>query len=188
MTSKMTIKLTNLLASLFPNWGRRQAERKNRDREMVNAENILSQLQNGPSGRAGEILASDGDLQVRLQLADWDRLGCLVEKLEMKCTNGHLLRLDPVRIEKEMTYLGEPLRIIELEKYFGKAILRSFPPRMENGTVSFFEMVLNDAEGLSLTRLTYDRSLGKRSPIPVPFTRETLERLLRDLVYLVPEN
>lgn len=184
----MPIKLTNLLSSLFPNWGRRQAEGKNRDREMVNAEHIINQLQKGPTGQTGEILAVDGDLQVRVQMADWDRLGCLLEKLEMKCTNGHSLKLDPVRIEKEMTYLGEPLRIIELEKYFGKAILRSFPPRMENGTVSFFEMVLNDAEGLSLTRLAYDRSLGKRSPIPVPFTRETLERLLRDLVYLVPEN
>ncbi len=152
---------------------------------MVNAEHIINQLQKGPTGQTGEILAVDGDLQVRMQMADWDRLGCRLEKLEMKCTNGHPLKLDLVRIEKEMTYLGEPLRIIELEKYFGKAILRSFPPRMENGTVSFFEMVLNDAEGLSLTRLAYDRSIGKRSPIPVPFTRETLERLLRDLVYLV---
>ena len=152
---------------------------------MGNAERIIKQLQNGPSGQAGEILAVDGDLQVRLQLADWDRLGCLVEKLEMKWTNGHPLKLDPARIEKEMTYLGEPLRIIELEKYFGKAILRSFPPRTENGTVSFFEMVLSDAEGLSLTRLAYDRGLERRSLVPAPFTRETLERLLSDLVYLV---
>ncbi len=155
---------------------------------MANVEHIIHQLQKGPTGQTGEILAVDGDLQVRVQLADWDRLGCLLEKLEMKCTNGRSFKLDPVRIEKEMTYLGEPLRIIELEKYFGKAILRSFPPRMENGTVSFFEVVLNDAEGLSLTRLAYDRSVGKRSTIPIPFTQDTLERLLADLVYLISEN
>ncbi len=155
---------------------------------MVNLEHIIDQLHKGPSGQAGEVLAVDGGLQVRVKLADWDRLGCLLEKLEMKCTNGHPLEMDPVRIEKEVTYLGEPLRIVELEKYYGKAILRSYPPRMENGTVSFFEMVLDASEGLSMTRLAYDRSLGKRSTIPAPFTRDTLERLLRDLVYLVPEN
>lgn len=155
---------------------------------MASAEHIIEQLQNGPSGQAEEILAADGDVQVRLQLADRDRLGCLVEKLEMKGTNGHPLELDPVRIEKEMTYLGEPLRIIEMEKYFGKAILRSFPPRMENGTVSFFEVVINRSNGLSLTRQAYDRHLRKRSPIPIAFTRETLERLLADLVYLVPKD
>jgi len=155
---------------------------------MANVEHIINQLQKGPTGQTGEILAVDGDLQVRVQLADWDRLGCRLEKLEMKCTNGHPFKLNPVRIEKEMTYLGEPLRIIELEKYFGKAILRSFPPRMENGTISFFEVVLHVAEGLSLTRLTYDRSVGKRSTSPISFTRDTLERLLADLVYLVSEN
>ena len=155
---------------------------------MANVEHIINQLQKGLTGQTGEILAVDGDLQVRVQLADWDRLGCLLEKLEMKCTNGRPFKLNPVRIEKEMTYLGEPLRIIELERYFGKAILRSSPPRMENGTISFFEMILNDAEGLSLTRLAYDRTVGKRSTIPIPFTRDMLERLLADLVYLVSEN
>lgn len=130
----------------------------------------------------------DGDLQVRLKLTDWDRLGCLLQKLEMRCTNGHPFRLDPVHIEKEVTYLGEPLRIIELEKYAGKAILRSFPPRTENGTVFFFEMVLDRSDGLSLTRLAYDRRLGNRSAIPAPFTRDTLERLLTDLIQLATEN
>ena len=150
---------------------------------MARAEEIIDQLQKGPSNE-GEILALDGDLQVRLKLADWDRLGCLLEKLEMKTADGHPLNLDPLRIEREMTYLGEPLRIIEMEKHFGKAVLRSFPPRTENGTVSFFEIVLDRSGGLSLTRLTYDRNLGTRSLIPAPFTRNTLERLLLDLVNL----
>ena len=155
---------------------------------MVRAEHIIDQLQKGPAEQAGEILATDGDLQVRVQLADWDRLGCLLEKLEMKCTNGHPLKLDPIRIEREMTYLGEPLKIIELEKYYGKAILRSFPPRMENGTVSFFEIALDRSDGLSLTRLTYDRSMGTRSATPTAFTRDNLERVLTDLVSMVSEN
>lgn len=154
---------------------------------MAQAEHIISQLQKGPLGEAGEILAEDEDLKVRVQLADWDRLGCRLEKLEMKDTQGHSLKLDPLRLEKELTYLGEPLHIVELEKHRGKAILRSFPPRRENGTVSFFEMVL-DGPGLSLTRLAYDRNLGQRAPVAVSFTRDTLERLLADLVNLASNH
>ena len=155
---------------------------------MAKAEPIINQLQKGPSEQAGEILAEDGDLKVRVQLADWDRLGCRMERLEMKGAPGHSLKLDPIRLEKELTYLGEPLRIVELEKHCGKAILRSFPPRRENGTVSFFEMVLDGPEGLSLTRLAYDRKLGQRSPVPVSLTRDTLERLLADLVDLASNH
>jgi hypothetical protein len=151
---------------------------------MAKAEHIIQQLQRGPCGQPEEILAEDGDLEVRVQLADWDRLGCRLEKLEMRGTPGHSLKLDPLRLEEELTYLGEPLRIVELEKHSGKAILRSFPPRSENGATSFFEMVLDGPEGLSFTRLAYDRNLGQRSPVPVSMTRDTLERLLADLVDL----
>ena len=55
---------------------------------------------------------------------------------------------------------------------------RSYPPRMENGTVSFFEMTLDRSEGLSFTRLCYDRSRATRSPIPACFSRETLGETL----------
>ncbi len=154
---------------------------------MARAENIISQIQE-KSGTLKEILAVDEDLQILVKLADSDRLGVLLEKLEMKATNGHELKVDAARVEKELTYLGEPLRIVELEKFFGRAVIRSYPPRMENGTVSFFEMTLDRSEGLSFTRLCYDRSRATRSPIPACFSRETLERLLSDLVSLVREN
>jgi hypothetical protein len=54
--------------------------------------------------------------------------------------------------------------------------------------VSFFEMALDGPEGLSLTRLAYDRVLGQRSPVPVCLTRDTLERLLADLVDLASDH
>lgn len=155
---------------------------------LARPEHIIDQLQKWPAGGAGEFLATDSYLEVRIQLADWDRLGCVLEKLEMKCGDGHFLKLDPVRIEKEITYLGEPLKIIELEKHCGRALLRSFPPRTENGSLSFFELVIDRTEGLSLKRLAYDRILGKRSPTPVPLTRDTLIRLLGDLVRFLTEN
>ncbi len=177
----------DLVKYLLPPRGKGKARGK--ERKMIAcAENIVKQLQNWPAGQAGEFLASDGELQVSVKMADSDRLGCLLERLEMKGTGGHPLALDPVRVEQEVTYLGEPLKIVELEKYRGKALLRSFPPRRENGTVLFFELVIDRNEGLSLHRFAYDRSLGTRSHTPVPVTRDTLERLLADLVSWASAN
>jgi hypothetical protein len=168
---------------------RRMAGREGKNRKMnASAENIMHQVRKGSSGPNRQILASDGNLQVRVLLADWDRLGCLLEKLEVRPIHGCFLKIDPLWIEQEIRYLGEPLKIIELEKYQGRALLRSFPPRRENGTVHFFELVIDPGEGLSLNRLSYDRSLGSRTQIPVPLTRETLERLLMDLVSLASKN
>lgn len=155
---------------------------------IANPENIMQQVRKGSSESKQQILASDGGLQVRVHLADWDRLGCLLERLEVRPTRGSFLKIDPLWIEKEIQYLGEPLKIIELEKFQGKALLRSFPPRRENGTVHFFELVVDPREGLSLNRLSYNQSLGSRTQTPVVLTRETLERLLADLVNLASKN
>jgi len=54
--------------------------------------------------------------------------------------------------------------------------------------VHFFEMVIDRREGLSFNRLSYDRSLGSRNPTPIPLTRDTLERLLMDLVTIASQN
>jgi hypothetical protein len=168
---------------------KRKAGREGKKRKMIaSAENIIHQVRKSTSEPNREIVASDGSLQVRVQLADWDRLGCLLERVEVRPTQGSFMKIDPLRIEQEICYLGEPLKIIELEKYQGRALLRSFPPRRENGTVQFFELVIDPGEGLSLNRLSYDRSLGARTQTPIPLTRETLDRLLADLVGLASKN
>jgi hypothetical protein len=173
---------------LSPKRGKAGREGKNRKKMIASAENIMEQVRKGPWEPHNQILVSDGSLQVRVQLADCDRLGCLLERLEVRPIHGSSLKIDPLWIEKEIHYLGEPLKIIEMEKFQGKALLRSFPPRRENGTVHFFELAIDPREGLSLNRLSYDRTLGSRTQTPVPLTRETLERLLADLVSLASKN
>ena len=151
---------------------------------MKPAEHIISQMRRDLPGQEGEIQAMVGSLQVRLQLADWDRLGCLLERLEIKHPRGGSLGLDPARIAKEVTYLGEALAVIEAEEDGKKAILRSAPPRRDGEVVCFFEMVLDRSEGLSLVRYAYDRVRGERLSVPAPLTISALERLLADLMVL----
>ncbi len=153
---------------------------------MNGAKKIIEQLAQKALGETGEVLATEANLRVRLNLADRDRLGCLLEKLEIRRTNDRSLSLDPVRVEQGITYLGERLRILENDETGGTVILRSSPPRQEKGRISFFEMVLDNSQGLSLVRLAYDLASGQRITLPAPLSRATLERLLTDLYQLIP--
>ena len=151
---------------------------------MKSTEHIANQVQRVLSAPAGEIHAMVGDLQVRMKLADRDRLGCLLERLEIKHARGNPLGLDPTRIAGRVTYLGEALAVIETEENGKKAILRSAPPRTDGEAVCFFEMVLDRSEGLSLVRYAYDRVRKERLTVPAPLTISTLDRLLTDLIGL----
>ena len=151
---------------------------------MKPTEPIIDQIPRVLSDPAGEIQAMVGDLQVSMKLADRDRLGCLLERLEIKHAQGNPLGFDPIRIAGKVTYLGEALAVIEVEGIGKKAILRSAPPRTDGEMVCFFEMVLDRSEGLSLVRYAYDRVRGERLTVPAPLTISTLDRLLTDLVDL----
>ena len=145
-------------------------------------ETIIDQIRRGPVEENGEIHAGDADLRLYIKLADWDRLGCLIERVEMKRTST--LNLDPDRIAQEVTYLGEALRVIERDEKSIRTVLRSHTPRKEESRISFYEITLHPAAGLSLVRIAYDRESAKRIPVPSSFTRDTLERLISDLLRL----
>jgi hypothetical protein len=118
---------------------------------------------------------------VEVKLAGCDRLGCLLNEFDFEQTQGHLA-LDPGLIERQITYLGERLEVIESEGSEGRTILRSSPPRVDGEIISFFEIVLDQSKGLSLVRYRYDPKIGQRISIPAPLTRDTLERLISDLI------
>jgi hypothetical protein len=155
---------------------------------MTLAKSITDQLQKAPSGHPGEIQAAGGDFRVEVKLADCDRLGCLLKKLELEQCQGGLPALDPSRIEDQVTYLGERLEVIESEGEKGRTILRSAPPRINGDVTSFFEMVLDPADGLSLMRYEFDRHRGERTQVSAPLARDTLERLLNDLIELAEKR
>lgn len=156
--------------------------------ENVSAKRIINQLQNIPSGQAGEFQAFEGNLRIAVKFADRDRLGFLIKRLDVGHSREGPLALDPGRIEDQVTYLGERLQVIETEENRGISILRSAPPRIEGEVISFFEMVLDRAKGLSLVRYEYDRRRRERTSVPLSLTRDTLERLLMDLIGLAREN
>jgi hypothetical protein len=155
---------------------------------MTLSQRIIEELRTTPSGQAAEICAFDEKLWVEVELADSGRLGCLLDRLDVQPGGGCHLNIDPVRMTQKITYLEEELEIIEVEGQGGRTILRSAPPRKEDQITSFFEMVLDPAKGLSLLRYRYDPDMGERTPVSVPLARDTLERLVDDLINLAQES
>jgi hypothetical protein len=149
---------------------------------------INEQLQKAPSEKTTEIQGVDGQLRVDLKLADCGRLGCLLDRFNLKHTKDGHLAFDPVHITEQVTYLGERLDVIENEGEKGRTILRSNPPRIDGENISYFEMVLDRSMGMSLARYEYDTRNGKRKAVAAPLTKDTLERLICDLIELVQEN
>jgi hypothetical protein len=155
---------------------------------MVLAKRITDQLHGLPPGQGGEIQAVAGDFRIEMKYSDWDRLGCLLTRIDVEHSQGYPLAFDSAQIEDKVTYLGERLGIVETERNAGKSIVRSVPPRIDGQVISFYEMVLDGSKGLSLVRYEYDRQRRERTPVPSPLTRDTLERLLVDLIQLAREN
>ncbi|MGD9038604.1 MAG: hypothetical protein PVH82_03125 [Desulfobacteraceae bacterium] len=145
---------------------------------------INEQLQKAPPDEAVAIGASEGKLRLEVNLADSSRLGCLLDTLYLENTEGGPLAVDPAQIVERITYLGERLEIIETEGKEGMTILRSTPPRVDGEVISFYEMVLDRSTRLSLGRYKHDPRTKTRTPMPAPLARDTLERLISDLIGL----
>ena len=151
---------------------------------MTLSQRMIEELRTAPSGQAAEIRAFDEKLRVEIRLADSGRLGCLLDRLDVQPGEGDHLNIDPVHMAQKITYLEEGLEIIEIEGEGGRTILRSAPPRKEDQVTSFFEIVVEPSKGLSLVRYRYDPDTGERTPVSAPLTRDTLERLIHDLIEL----
>ncbi len=151
---------------------------------MTRTQRIMVQLDAWPSGRAGDIRVVDGGLEALLTVSDWDRLGCLLDSVALRRAGGAPLALSAHRVAATITYLGEPIQVVEVARNDDKALLRSAPPCVDQEEASFFEVVLDRSRGLSLTRHAAHRQSGERRKVPAALTRHAVARLLADLMDL----
>ena len=151
-------------------------------------ENIRRKLNKAPLDQASLIQASDGELRMEVKLADWNRLGCLLNELNLENRHRGKMNLHPDKIAARVTYLDERLETLECEGETGRAVLRSNPPRRDGDVISFFEVLLNPGKDVSLTRYRYDPQVEARFQVPMPLSRDTLDRLVYDLIELAQEN
>ena len=86
------------------------------------------------------------------------------------------------RIASRVTYLMEPLVVLEHDKVGGEVELRSQAPTSRGDRRTYFEVRLNQQGTLKLSRIAVVESSRQRHPTSCQMTREVLERLIDDLV------
>lgn len=89
------------------------------------------------------------------------------------------LRQRAQRLESAISYLEEPLQLVEFDSQTGHVMLRSAPPRRLGAQRLYFELVAGPRR-IQLQRWTV-QTATPRAAIPATLTRETLDRLVADL-------
>ena len=143
------------------------------------------------------VSATDGRFRITLALTSAGHAGVAFESLELltRDTSTSTTPLDAnalkawgERLVQRLSYLMEPLSILEIDTIGGEADLRSARPTTREGHRYYYEMRLASDGGLRLRRKAYDESQRRGSAVPCQMTREMLDRFVDDLVDLAPTN
>lgn len=135
----------------------------------------------------GEVTVAEGRHRISLQLTATSPLGVALDALEYideGATNlsSVALRAWAKGLTERLTYLMEPLVLLELDDEAGVAELRSKVPSTRENARSYYEVRIDHAGTIRLRRITFDASDRRRNSVPCQLTREALERLVDDLV------
>jgi hypothetical protein len=89
----------------------------------------------------------------------------------------------------KVNYLQEPLKIIEMDGTELIAVIRSYPPRVENPSVCYWEVKHNGKKGtISLSRKENGINSGQETNVGMVLGYEILCRLINDLSEVFTES
>ncbi len=131
------------------------------------------------------VQASDAREQAELELAELDRLGASVARLVVSSTCLAGVELERLRalgeqLARQLTYLLEPLRVIECDGESCAVQMRSSQPHREGDDRFFYELWLRRGGQMELVRWHTVPGAVKEQ-VPMQLTREILLRLVDDL-------
>jgi hypothetical protein len=121
-----------------------------------------------------------------------DNLSCSLAELRVKPRRAAQLSTEQLRawgdrVAKRVRYLLEAIESVELDAPKGQLLLRSTPPEKKpDGTVFYYEVLLESGAELHLTRQRFDAQHRTRTAEPLHCTRELLEKLVNDLAATAP--
>jgi hypothetical protein len=90
------------------------------------------------------------------------------------------------RIAARVTYLMEPLVVLEHDPIVGEVEIRSHAPTSRGDRRAYYEIRVGRAGTLRFARVAFDETTRRRGPIDCKMTREVLERLCDDIVACIP--
>ena len=90
------------------------------------------------------------------------------------------------RIAARVTYLMEPLVVLEQDALAGDVEIRSHAPTSRGDLRAFYEIRIGRGAALRFARVAFDEATRRRRPIDCMMTREVLERLIDDIIACIP--
>jgi len=143
---------------------------------------LRQQLNNLESGSRTFAL---GDWTLRLTVEKNDSLSCALTELALEhaAPIGEEVDTWANRIAGSATGLLEPLRLIELDRPVGKALLRSESPAKREGKAYYYELLLERAAGSRAVLHRYAGQFGApREKVSFVVTHDGLIKLVGDIV------
>lgn len=135
-------------------------------------------------GRKFSAPADNGSGVLVADMAEADTLSVSLESLEFKSdrlANSDTRELSRIadQLSKKLTYLLEPLRVIEIDGDAGAVQMRSHPPYERSQQTRYYEVLVQRGGSISLIR--YERLPGEpRKAIRAIVTTEVFYRLADD--------
>jgi hypothetical protein len=132
------------------------------------------------------VTVDDGPHRVTLHLTALDTVGLAFSSLEFATSSrtewtSEALNEWGTRLSGRITYLMEPLKVLEIDAGGGEVQLRSQSPTARDAERGYYEMRLFRQGMLRMQRFTYDGATRQRRESPCQLTREVLERLADDI-------
>ena len=130
--------------------------------------------------------AEAGPSRLALNLTARGPVGIAFDGLDYASTDRLDLSSDALRswgerLAARLTYLMEPLVVLEVDAQAGEVELRSQAPTPRGDRRSFYEVRLRREGSLRLQRISFDEATRRRQVVPCQMTVEVLERLADDL-------
>jgi hypothetical protein len=132
------------------------------------------------------VTVEDGPNRLTLNLTALDTVGVAFDTLEFVATDradwsSDALRAWGERLAARVTYLLEPLKVIEIDAGGGEVQIRSQAPSTRAQQRGFYEVRLYKQGSLRMERFVYNDATRERQRTACQLTREVVERLADDI-------
>jgi len=133
----------------------------------------------------GGFHVSHGDWSITLLADQNDSLSCSLHELTLDRATpiGEELDAWAARIAATATGLLEPLRLVEVDRPLGQALLRSAAPSVKDGKAFYYELVLERGSRSRASLHRYAGQVGeKREAVTYVLTHDAVVKLVYDIV------
>jgi len=132
------------------------------------------------------VTVEDSPNRLTLHLTALDTVGLAFTALEFATTSrpewsSEALKGWGDRLSSRVTYLMEPLKVLEIDAGGGEVQIRSQSPTPRPEKRGYYEVRLFRQGSLRMERFVLDEATRQRRPTPCQLTREVLERLADDI-------